>query len=50
MEMAVEKNCLIMNELFKRARDRYYHLVNQDNIKEVTRFVENLEEALTPVL
>ncbi|CAG8702936.1 12425_t:CDS:1, partial [Ambispora gerdemannii] len=47
-EMAVEKNHLIMNELFERARDRYYHLADQGNIEEVTRFVENLEEALTP--
>ncbi|CAG8661140.1 714_t:CDS:1, partial [Ambispora gerdemannii] len=49
-EMTIEKNQLLMNELFERARDRYYSLVNRDNTEEVVKFVTNLGEALESIL
>ena len=39
-----------MNELFERARDQYYGLVDRGNMEEVAKFVERLGSVLEPVL
>ena len=50
VEKVAEKNRLSMNELFERARDQYYGLVDRGNMEEVAKFVERLGSVLEPVL
>ena len=45
-----EKNRLMMNELFERARDQYYSLMDKGDMEEVAKFVERLGNVLEPVL
>ncbi|CAG8704129.1 4555_t:CDS:1, partial [Ambispora gerdemannii] len=50
IETVEEHNRLKMNELFERARNRYYNFVDQGDIEEVKKFIEHLEEVLKPIL